>query len=361
MSSTVDNINNNILGKIKELDKILTIYSSYELKDADNTLVVRSREQLIGLLDDYELGSLEVLKEYYTLTNTDIQKQIAYNKFIRYITNVGIIGKMKRIYTQCVKLNDVYETQDPVIGESLKAYSYTNIDLDVNSSQQELCSCGGSPVTEAKNSELLCKKCGKFEKLYGVVFEDDQFFYQEGQRTKHGKYDPTKHCKFWVDRIQARENAEIPENVINKVKRCIKRDSIWLEQLTCGLIRRYLKELKLTNYNDHVTLIRKLITGKEPPPLTDHELNLINIYFGRVISIYNKIIVDRGPNCPYHPFFIYKIIEQILDKPADIQRKIEILSCIHLQARETLIENDIIWSSICEQIPEFTYLPTKSS
>jgi hypothetical protein len=197
--------------------------------------------------------------------------------------------------------------------------------------------------------------------MYGVVFEDEQFFYQEGQRTKHGKYDPAKHCKFWVDRIQARENIEDKKfrSAIKAVKACRKRDNIRLEQLTCEMIRSYLKELHLTAYNDHVPLIRKEITKREPSQLTDHELKLIYVYFGRVIQIFNKIKTSNKPNCPYHPYFIYKIIEQLLKKSEHSSRRKEILSNIHLQSRETLIENDCLWSQIVPHIPEFNYVPTE--
>ena len=133
-----------------------------------------------------------------------------------------------------------------------------------------------------------------------------------------------------------------------------------MEQLTCEMIRTYLKELHLTIYNDHVPLIRKEITKNEPAQLTDHELKLIYVYFGRVIQIFNKIKTTNKPNCPYHPYFIYKIIEQLLNKQEFQSRKKEILSNIHLQSRETLIDNDLLWSLIVVHIPEFTYCPTES-
>ena len=58
-------------------------------------------------------------------------------------------------------------------------------------------------------------------------------------------------------------------------------------------------------------------------------------------------------------FFIYKIVEQILNKPEHEKRKKEILSCIHLQSNDTLIENDNTWFLICDYIPEFTKITTK--
>jgi hypothetical protein len=281
----------------------------------------------------------------------------------KFIENENIISKIKRIFTFCNKLNKIYNVDDINIISAFKNYSNGNIDIEYNDKMYNICgNCKTLLSIESKTSEYICKKCGTVEKMYGVVFEDEQFFYQEGQRTKHGKYDPTKHCKFWVDRILARENIDDKKfkNAVKSVKACRKRDKIRTEQLTCEMIRSYLKELHLTAYNDHVSLIRKEITRREPTQLTEHEIKLVYAYFCRVIQIFNKIKTINKPNCPYHPYFIYKIIEQILKKPEHNIRKKEILSNIHLQSRETLIDNDNIWSQIVPHISEFDYVPTES-
>lgn len=410
MTSTVDNINANIINKITNLQTILLAYDTYELHD-NNKLIKNYLEQIADLQTAYECGSIGILKEYYNLSNnsdmdqsvnniininsiqqlnlqkyfdhdinvkidiidvciinTDLkdrnsQKLSIYNRFMKFIENENIISKIKRIYTFCSKLNKIYNVDDEDIISAFKNYSNGNIDIEYNDKLYNICNnCKSILSIESKTSEYICKKCGSVEKMYGVVFEDEQFFYQEGQRTKHGKYDPTKHCKFWVDRILARENIDDKKfkNAVKAVKACRKRDKIRTEQLTCEMIRSYLKELHLTIYNDHVSLIRKEITKREPAQLTEHEIKLVYAYFCRVIQIFNKIKTINKPNCPYHPYFIYKIIEQILKKSEHNIRRKEILSNIHLQSRETLIDNDIIWFQIVPQISEFEYVPTES-
>jgi hypothetical protein len=123
-------------------------------------------------------------------------------------------------------------------------------------------------------------------------------------------------------------------------------------------IRRYLRQTHNSKYNEHVPLIRKLITGFTPPQLSEYEMQLIHIYFDKVIRVFDEIKPKNKTNCPYHPYFIYKIIEQIITKKTDKVRKAKILACIHLQSRETLICNDLIWGPICDRISEFEYIPT---
>jgi len=358
MSSTIETTDNHILLKIKELCTIIRVYQSYDLDPKDMVVIERSQEDVENIQLDYEMGSINILSDYYKNKSDIDENQKIYARYMQYVTHENIVGKLKRIFSICQKFQKIYKIKDEEFEDAFDSYEFTPITTKYEEPSHEICKCGEKFTIESKDSEFVCHGCGNTEKLLGSVFEDEQFFFQEGQRTKHGKYDPTKHCKFWVDRIQAREATDIPIKVIDGVKRCVKRDNIWLDQLTCPIIRAYLKEIKLTKYNDHVPLIRKTITNKEPDQLSDLELKLVYLHFSRVIQIYNKTKPDNKPNCPYHPFFIYKILEQILNKPSDRRRKNNILSYIHLQSRETLIENDRIWLPICNEIDGFTYIPT---
>lgn len=361
MSSTVENTNTNILKKIDELKTILNIYDEYDIDARDANEIKRKTILLDEIQNSYEFGSITLLSDYYKHKNNRAERNEIYNDFMKFITTENIIGNLKRVYLTCKRLQKIYDADDDRLYDAFQKYEYAPIIIKYNDPPTGICPCGTNYTIESKNSEYVCHTCGNTAKLDGVVFEDEQFFYQEGLRTKHGKYDPTKHCKFWVDRIQAKETTDIPQRVIHAIKQRVINDRIWLEDLTCPMIRGYLKILKLTQYNDHVSLILKLITGVEPEQLTDSERKLVYIYFARVIQIYNRIKPSDKPNCPYHPFFIYKIIEQILKGSKHRHRRRNILSCIHLQSRETLIENDNIWKLICEEISEFTYSPTDRS
>lgn len=361
MSSTIENTNENILNKICYLRKILNIYNLYDFLDNDNTNVSKLLDEIEQIETIYELGSIDILSSYSKNKNNRKTKKYIYIKFMNFVEQENILGRIKRVYKKCKLYNKKYYIKDENINLLFEDYDFSNINISYSQKNNEYCECGNKFRIESKTSEMICISCGSTKKLYGIVFEDEHFFYQEGTRTKHGKYDPTKHCKFWLDRIQAKENTEIPPEVIDSIKKCIKRDDFYLEQLNCPIIRQYLKTLRLTNYNDHVPLILKIITGKEPAQLKENELKIVYIYFSRVIQIYNRTKPNNKPNCPYHPFFIYKILEQILKTPEQVKRKKNILSCIHLQSRETLIENDILWKTICYEIKEFEYIPTDGS
>ncbi len=67
----------------------------------------------------------------------------------------------------------------------------------------------------------------------------------------------------------------------------------------------------------------------------------MTVYFTKIIKAHEEIKPDNKTNVSYHPYFIYKIIEHMMRN--NKRRRNGILSCIHLQSRETLIDNDKMW------------------
>ena len=369
MLGTIETTNNNIMIKINSLAAIFDIFKKHSIS-YDKKIIDYKDE----IKYEYIMGSVNVLSDYFLTYNkykaaSDEnekrelmkEKESYYNIYQNFINNENFISRldslMKTIKKYFLSIQD-----KTILDEFYRTYNLYNnstIDKCVKEVVYEVCVCSNKMDIDLSASTLVCKICGITKELYGTVFEDDIFQYHEGNRNKHGTYDPSKHCRFWVERIQARENTEIPEAVINDIKKCIIRDKIRNKNfINCIQIRKYLQETHNSSYNEHTPLIKKLVTGVIPPQLTDYEMQLIHIYFDKVLHIFDEIKPYNKTNCPYHPYFIYKIIEQIINKDSDKIRKLKILSHIHLQSRETLICNDSIWTLICIKIPEFKYIPT---
>ena len=369
--STIETTNCNILLKIKILKTAVNKLQQHNICSDNIQDLVKT---ITIIKDDYDMGSISILSEYFysinkntNLNNCHINHSNKPNYFISYqdfVRNENFMTKLDRLYGNIKNIinNESIKHKSNnkiIIGlcTLLQSYNNTYVDRNIKEIVYENCICSNKMYIEPISSTIVCKKCGLTNVLYGTVFEDDQLFFQEGQRTKHGTYDPSKHCRFWIDRIQGRENTDIPESIINCIKLRIKSDCIKnKDRLTCDQIRIYLHDTCNSKYNEHIPLIRKIITGITPPQLNEHEIQLIQIYFDKIIHIFDKIKPPTKSNCPYHPYFIYKIIEQISNH--DRIRMKTILSYIHLQSRETLISNDLIWILICNEITEFTYIPT---
>lgn len=317
--------------------------------------------------DDYGLNVVDILSNYYT--NSDNKKNTKSSKYkdindeySNCITGENYYGKLK----QCIEIIDVFysyletfknkNNELKILKSLVSKFNRSKINTSIKLIDYDICSCGTKMVIFPEKSELVCQKCGKTDTLYGTVFEDTQFYNQEGQRSKHGCYDPSRHCKFWVNRIQAKENIDIPKEIIDLLLQCIKRDGIKdCRRLMCNNIRNYLKEINKTEFNDHIPLIKKIIIGNAPPQLTESELRKLYNLFDKSVNAFELIKPDDKSNTMYYPYIIYKILDNMLQNG---MRKKRILECIHLQSRETLIANDNMWEKICKLVSGLDYRPT---
>ncbi len=235
---------------------------------------------------------------------------------------------------------------------------FNNIKLDFKPSEEILdyCECGSIMQIMAASSEMVCGQCGYLYELKGTVFSDAQFYAQDSTRYRTAGYEPSKHCKSWLERIQARETNTITEAQLSKIEQCIRRDGIAnKKRLSIEHLRRYLKDTGLTELNEHVALIKRLITGIAPPQLSYSETQDITNSFSKAVKAYNLIRPIDKSNLIFYPYLLWKLIEMHV---ADYSKRKTLLSFIHLQGTQTLIQNDQIWARICSATPGFIYHPT---
>lgn len=358
---TIETNHNNILEKFNIVDNAINLIKKKYEKDI-NVIFINRYNYISKLYKDvenlYNLESVSILTKYYDEKKSKLNDiNIEYN---RLLTHGGYNAKLN----QCIKfvidiklfISNKYKKKDVDLICLINKFNSLPIYTILNKKKYDICKCGMTMKVFSNISELICPNCGNIYTLYGIAFEDTQFYNQEGNRTKHGSYDPSRHCKFWVDRIQAKENTNINKKCIELIIKCIKRDGIKdSRRLLCSHIRRYLKEIHYTEYNDHVPLIRKLITGIVPPQLRPNELRKLYNLFDKSINAFNITKPSNKSNTIYYPYIIYKILNIIISNNI---RKRKILECIHLQSRDTLISNDILWEKVCELVTELKYKPT---
>jgi hypothetical protein len=374
MTSTIETNNSNVLKKIECLKKISLFLEKYI---PNSQLIVKENRELIDkLFNDYSIEFAVILTEYFQITGSESsKKKEQYNKlYQRCIKSNNITSRLDTIYNDFhrffvknTRLKNIPELFDPKQKIENRLYKecsslfleYNKIKIHMYIEEvkiNSLCTICNEQMMITDIGEQSCIKCGRCQDTAIAIIDDDGI--SDNKNIKYGSYDPSKHCRYWLDRIQGREIGDITEieKIVEYIKKQLLEDRIKnIDYITYTLIRNYLQKNNYSAYNEHIPLIRKLLTGISPPQLTENELQKINIYFIRVIKLYNTIKPSTKINCPYHPYIIYKILEQIM---IDGPRKSAILRCIHLQSSQTLIQNDKLWQKICENIPEFTYIPT---
>ena len=227
--------------------------------------------------------------------------------------------------------------------------------------------CGLEMSLLADTSELGCPVCGLCRPLFGTVFDDVQFYSQEGQKAKSGSFNPNRHFHFWMDRILAREPEEElgckddPENTCGEalfagLRALVRQDNKILRLLSVDDVRAMLKVLGKTELNKNVPLILKKLTGVGPPALPEAICQRVEKLFSTAIEIGERVRPQGRTNRSYYPYYIYKILDGIL--PADDFDNRRALYYIYMQGKETLDKNDREWWDICAELPEIAWAPT---
>ena len=235
----------------------------------------------------------------------------------------------------------------------------------------DLCDhCRGKMMPCEDSSALHCIKCGRTNALVGTVFEDSPCYTQEGQRSRHGSYNPGHHCRNWLDKTQAKSRKIVPEEVVDKIKELAVRDYTdinfmgrpylrSMKYMRCSEIRGWLKEAKLSQWNDFAPQIRKRINGVTPHQLSSDDEDMVLMRFSKALHVFENTVKHEFDckNWLYYPYGLFKTIEMSF---APGTPQYSLLECIHLQSWDTVTKNDRIWERICEEIPEFadSYIAT---
>lgn len=278
----------------------------------------------------------------------------AYNKIIlcnNFINKINVIYMDIRLIIQ--KIKDTLKK-----GEVLTIYrltkEYDNNMLILNTTNTyttRKCKCLCEKFMVDTSNNIICKVCNTIQERKTFVDKSNQV----KNKIRSTGYDIVRQFKNWINRAQARYNFDIDPEVLNNLRTIIHNNKLENTFIRCDQIRVYLKEIKHTELNNHIPLIRKKITGIEPASINSCEMNIIYRTFNKVITAYNKIKPPHKSSIINYQYCLYKLVDHIVE---DIPRKKKILECLHLQNERTLIEIDRIWRSICKEVKDLTYKPT---
>ncbi|MCK9607859.1 MAG: hypothetical protein M0R33_15555 [Methylomonas sp.] len=217
--------------------------------------------------------------------------------------------------------------------------------------------CGSALQVMPDTSEAVCLNCHRITRIVGTIFKEEQLAQMETPKMSSGRnFIYLRHLKFWLDHLQATERFDCPIADIRRIDALVASEYDNRIYLSCEAVRRYLKLLKLTHYNDHAPWITKKLGGQAPPILSMGEIETITADFIVIMSLYDKLYATRR-NRPYYPFFIGAIIEMRFSPHSSAYR---ILDYIHHQDATTTAKNDHCLRQICESAPkeyDFHYQP----
>jgi hypothetical protein len=199
-------------------------------------------------------------------------------------------------------------------------------------------------MTFYQNEALLgCPSCG-YEEF--ILVDSEKPSYKDPPREiTYFAYKKSNHFNEWLAQFQAKENTDIPADVIEAVVAELRKERISdPKRVKKEKIREILQKLKLSKMYDHVQQIKNRIQQQMTHLTLSKEMEeKLQHMFKEIQPAFIKYCPKGRSNFLSYPYVLYKLC-QLLEMD-------EFLPCFQLlKSREKLYQQDQVWQKICEEL-----------
>jgi len=162
-------------------------------------------------------------------------------------------------------------------------------------------------------------------------------------------YKRINHFREILAQFQAKESTQIPDEIIDNIKKQIKKERINLNTITNKKTKEILKKFGYNKFYEHIPFIKDKL-GIKPPIMTPDLEDKLCSLFMEIQRPYAKYCPDDRVNFLNYYYTIYKLCE-LLDETKFLPY------FPMLKDREKQIEQDDIWKKICKEL-NWEFIPT---
>ena len=198
---------------------------------------------------------------------------------------------------------------------------------------------------QTQESTTVCDACGASAPLLEATtstlgYNDDS----SNCDMASFSYKRVNHMSEWLSCTQAKESAEIPQHILEKVMDALCEQRLSKEQITPEHVRQALKRARLRRYYENTPLIHSLITGKPAPRFTHEQEAKLKAMFLLIQAPFDEHVASVEPkrkNFLSYSFVLFKMCQLLgLDDFLD--------HFALLKGAEKLERQDAMWKLICE-------------
>jgi len=257
------------------------------------------RRRIQDIEGGFELALYGVRTADLIIEYLDIINQTRSNSFVR-VVNTRDEAKIHR--------------KNQIVLEYLRiAKEYVNLENFKQKPQKAVCgACHSNNLIESDDDSILvCKECGNVVELL-----DDAPTFKDSERVNMSSrytYTCRGHFIEAMNRFEGKQNTEIDPIVISTLKNEIKMHSLNEKTATKDHIYMFLSEKKLSESYSDVNLIFYLITGVNPPDITEYRNELLEMH-DQLEEAYESVKESDRLNSLNVNWKLYKLL-QLLDYP----------------------------------------------
>jgi hypothetical protein len=337
-----------------------------ELKKELKTMPRNKVDSIMNMKDKIteirtEIKRLSNIKKNYFLENS----KIIFNYFeekqqINNNANVKRNSKAMHSFFKIKKTNNVSENiEEDKYRKSKQLYRkfWKNVDNEtlitndfiINCDNCEFCQIG-EMIAQEEEGIMICNnnKCGKF--ITYIVDSNKPSNKEPPNEVSYTAYIRLNHFKEILAQFQAKETTQIPDEVIDAIKRRIKKERIEdMRELNYNKMREILRKLGLNKYFEHIQYINSLFGIK--PPLMNEELH------ETLCILFIEIQKPWALHCPPSRtnFFNYTYTLYQLCVLLDQTQYLPFIPM--MKDRDKQLEQDMIWKEVCKEL-DWQFFPT---
>jgi len=337
-----------------------------ELKKELKTMPRNKVDSIMNMKDKIteirtEIKRLSNIKKNYFLENS----KIIFNYFeekqqINNNANVKRNSKAMHSFFKIKKTNNVSENiEEDKYRKSKQLYRkfWKNVDNEtlitndfiINCDNCEFCQIG-EMIAKEEEGIMICNnnKCGKF--ITYIVDSNKPSNKEPPNEVSYTAYIRLNHFKEILAQFQAKETTQIPDDVIDAIKKRIKKERIQdNRELNYNKMREILRKLGLNKYFEHIQYINSLFGIK--PPLMNEELH------ETLCVLFIEIQKPWALHCPPSRtnFFNYTYTLYQLCVLLDQTQYLPFIPM--MKDRDKQLEQDMIWKEVCKEL-DWQFFPT---
>ncbi len=204
-------------------------------------------------------------------------------------------------------------------------------------------SCNVEMTFYQNEAKLGCPRCGREE--FMLVDSEKPSYKDPPREITYFAYKKINHFNEWLAQFQAKENTDIPADVIDAVMGELRKERISdPRRVKKEKIREILQKLKMSKMYDHVQQIKNRIQHQMTNLTLSKEMEeKLQYLFKEIQPAFIKYCPKDRSNFLSYPYVLYKLC-QLLEMD-------EFLPCFQLlKSREKLYQQDQVWQKICQEM-----------
>tara|TARA_R110002020_G_scaffold118548_4_gene270852 strand:- start:1305 stop:2429 length:1125 start_codon:yes stop_codon:yes gene_type:complete len=354
--ATLDNKHDEKMKRFNHISEIELPKLKLEIKkikrkiQKNKTIKIEDRLELEDRIKDLkqQIKTLKTQKRNYLLNNSDLIFDYFEKK--KNLSD-GKTSKKKILHSFFSKTDekvDVKNTNDTIVQRYFNNIDNKIIDMKNYEINYEICpKCQGELVQVESEGILICKICSYQSKF---LIEHEKPSYKEPPKEVcFYAYKRINHFREILAQFQAKETTQIPDEVIDNIKKQIKKERLTLKNMDNKRAKEILKKLGYNKYYEHIPFIKDKLGIKPPVMQPELEDKLCNLFM-EIQKPYSKHCPDSRVNFLNYYYVLYKMCE-LLDKHTFLPY------FPMLKDPVKRIEQDEIWKKICSEL-NWEFIPT---